>query len=395
MPQLSQGLFVSNLMLYVAKCLMTSYTSILAPLLPLVMLQMNLSLTQAGALISIFSLFNSLLQPLCGLAQDRFGYFPFLCVTPLWVGVLMGALGMAPNYEWLVAILFLAGMGIAFFHPASFAAAGQTSPERRPMVISYLMFASSMGFVIGPALISLFVARLGMDKLYLIAIPGAIVMVALLKFIPRKAGEGLPQTKKRNNPYRAIFSPIFPLFLSALAISITAMNLYSLVPILFRGQGLPIQLIGLFLSLFALGCAVGPVLGSLLARRFGKSRMIASATICSIVFLVAFVATQGLLPVKMAFFLFLGTALMMPISVLIDMAQEKAPQYLGTVASLLGGFAWGCGGLLVIFFAKLAEIAGIQTVVGGLIIFPLFNLGVIFTAETFRSGSTSEHNKPS
>jgi len=75
---------MANLTLYAAKCLITSYTSILAPLLPLIMQQMKLSLTQAGALISLFSLFNSLFQPVCGLVQDRFRFFPLpLYYTPV------------------------------------------------------------------------------------------------------------------------------------------------------------------------------------------------------------------------------------------------------------------------------------------------------------------------
>jgi predicted MFS family arabinose efflux permease len=247
------------------------------------------------------------------------------------------------------------------------------------------MFASSLGFVVGPALISLFAARCGMGKLYLIAIPGVIFTFALLNFFPRETDEGLRNAKRRTNPFRAVFSPLFPLFVSALAISSTAMSLYSLVPILFRQKGVSLETIGFLLSLFALGCAVGPLLGSVLARRGGKSRMMILAAVCSIALLILFVTVPGAIVVKMVFFLFLGTALMMPISVLIDLAQEKAPEYLGTASSLLGGFAWGCGGLMVIVFAKLSEIMGIQTVVNSLVLFPLLNLGLIFLTKGFRS----------
>jgi MFS family permease len=382
---------VANLTLYFAKCLITSYTSILAPLLPMIMLEMKLSLTQAGALISLFSLFNSLLQPLFGWAQDRLGYFFFLCFTPLWVGVFMGSAGIAPNYEWLVIFLFCAGMGICVFHPASFAAVGSASPDRRAIAISYLMFASSLGFVVGPALISLFVARFGIGNLLFIALPGVIATMALLAFVPRHSSGDLMKPKRDLNPYKAIFSPIFPLFLSALAISMTAMNLYSLVPILFRQEGLSLEMIGFFLSAFALGCAIGPMLGSLAARRFGRAKMNIWSAIFSVVFLLLFVSAQNATALKMIYFLFLGMALLSPISVLIDMAQEKAPQFISTVSSLLGGFAWGCGGILVIVFAKLAESIGIEMVVDSLIIFPLINLGLVFTS-SFRSGKAMKEN---
>jgi len=123
----------------------------------------------------------------------------------------MGILGIIPSYEWLITLLILAGIGICFFHPASFAAVGRTDAGRRSIVISYLMLASSLGFVVGPTLISLFTARCGMEKLYLIVIPGAIVTAALLKFFSRETGEGPRQNaKRRMNPFRAVLSPIFP-----------------------------------------------------------------------------------------------------------------------------------------------------------------------------------------
>jgi len=58
-----------------------------------------------------------------------------------------------------------------------------------------------------------------------------------------------------------------------------------------------------------------------------------------------------------------------PFSILIGMAQEKAPQYVGTVSSFLGGFVWGCGGVLVIFFARIAELTSIEWLLGGLVLY--------------------------
>jgi hypothetical protein len=81
---------------------------------------------------------------------------------------------------------------------------------------------------------------------------------------------------------------------------------------------------------------------------------------------------------------------MSPVSVLIDMAQERVPQYLGTVSSLLGGFAWGCGGVLFIFFARVAEAVGIEKLIGGLSLLPLINLGLAFVAPSFRPGKTGD-----
>ena len=371
-----------------AKFLITSYTSILAPLLPLLILEMKLSLTQAGALVSLFSFFNSLLQPLFGWAQDRFGYYLFLCFAPLWVGFFMGAIGFAPNFGCLILFLLLAGIGICAFHPASFAAVGGFGPDRRAVVISFLLLAGSLGFVLGPSLISLFVSRLGMEKLYLISIPGIATTFMLYKIIPQIRSEAPRGTARAFYPFRAILTPIFPFFVFVLTISITAMNLYSFVPIFFRGKGASVETIGFFLSAFALGCAIGPLLGSLMARRFGRLRTLVFSAASSIVFLSLFFPAQRTPMGEIIVLLLLGISLMFPFSVLIDMAQERVPQYLSTVSSLLGGFTWGCGGVLVIIFARIAEAVGIEKVIGGLILLPLINLGLVFVAPSFRSGKT-------
>jgi fucose permease len=160
------------------------------------------------------------------------------------------------------------------------------------------------------------------------------------------------------------------------------------VPIFFREKGASVETIGFFLSAFALGCAIGPLLGSLMARRFGRLRTLVFSAASSIVFLLILLPAQSAPMGEILVLLLLGIALMFPFSVLIDMAQERVPQYLGTASSLLGGFAWGCGGVLVIFFATVAEAVGIEKVIAGLSLLPVINFGLVLVAPSFRSGKT-------
>jgi Na+-transporting NADH:ubiquinone oxidoreductase subunit NqrD len=86
----------------------------------------------------------------------------------------------------------------------------------------------------------------------------------------------------------------------------------------------------------------------------------------------------------MVVFFFLGLFLMLPFAILIGMAQERAPRYVGTVSSFLGGFVWGCGGVLVIVFARIAELVSIERLLGALVLFPLFSLALALTAPSLR-----------
>ena len=128
-----------------------------------------------------------------------------------------------------------------------------------------------------------------------------------------------------------------------------------------------------------------------MARRCGRLRTLVFSTAASIVFLLIFLPVQSAPIIEILVLLLLGIALMFPFSVLIDMAQERVPQYLGTVSSLLGGFAWGCGGVLVIIFARVAEAVGIEKVMGGLSLLPLINLMLVLAAPSFRSGKTGKN----
>jgi FSR family fosmidomycin resistance protein-like MFS transporter len=334
------------------------------------MTEMKLSLTETGALVSVFSLFNSVLQPIFGWLEDRLGYYPFLCLSPLWVGFWMGGLGSAPNYGFLVLFLLLAGIGICAFHPASFSAVKAIHPDGGSLVISFLLLATSLGFVAGPSLISLFVTHFGMEKFYLISFPGILATVWLLKILPNPGSRQRLQAKGFSYPLAKILPPILPLFLFALAVSIIAMNLYAFLPILLRQHGASVTRTGLFLSLLSLGCALGPLAGSLSARKTGRFFVILLSSIPPIVLLLLFNAMPPAGAAQLLMVFLLGFFLMLPFSLLISMAQERAPGYTGTVSSFLGGFVWGCGGVLVFLFAKIAESVPLEWLLGDWPSFP-------------------------
>jgi len=375
---------VRNGSLYFVKFLITAYTSILPALLPVFMQDMKLSIVQAGALVSVFSLFNALPQPFFGWVEDRLGYYYFLCLSPLAVGLCMGGLGYAPDYTTLMALLLMAGVGICAFHPASFAAVKSVRPDDMPTIISYLLLATSLGFVAGPSAVSFYVTRFGLEKLYLIAIPGVLAAFALFAVLPKAESAAHREADGFRYPLAKIVGPIFPLFLFALAVSITAMNLYSFVPIYLRQQGTSVGTIGLFLSAFSLGCALGPLAGSLAAKKTGRPPVLALSALLSVACIALFNAAPPASIGQMIVFAFLGFFLMFPFSILIAMAQERAPGYVGTVSSFLGGFVWGLGGVLVVLFAKIGELTNIEWLLGGLVLFPLFSLALVLAVPSFR-----------
>jgi FSR family fosmidomycin resistance protein-like MFS transporter len=371
--------FMGNTFVYCAKFLITLYTSILVPLLPLLMVKMHLSLMLAASLISIFSLFNSLLQPLFGWIEDRINYNFFLVFGPPWVGIFIGAIGISSNYAWLILCLILAGIGISAFHPAAFGYVGKMNPNRRSIAISFLIMADALGFIVGPIAISLFVSFFGIEKLYLCAIPGVIITFALWKVISAGREEIIREPVDVFRQFQEMLIRLAPLFILTLSITIISINLFSLTPFFLKERGVSITMVGFFLSSFAFGSALGPMIGSLLTRKMGRVKVIRVSMILSICFVLVFLLAQSV-SVQIIFFFLSGLSLMGPFSIIIDMGQEMFPKYLSTTSTLLNGFTWGIGGLLVVVTAKVAETLGIVSALMCLIIFPIANLLIAYFA---------------
>jgi FSR family fosmidomycin resistance protein-like MFS transporter len=106
------------------------YISFFAPLLPVLIEKLSLSLTAASGLASIPSITSSVFQPFYGMASDRVRGRFFILLGPLLSVLGMSLIGVAPNVWFLGILLFVAGIGTAAFHPQAVAAAGAVNSRR-------------------------------------------------------------------------------------------------------------------------------------------------------------------------------------------------------------------------------------------------------------------------
>ena len=121
-----------------------SYATLLAPLLPLLRANLELSLAQTGFLGTIVSICN-ISQPLMGIWADRMAR-RWLVVGGLALTTIFAPLmGIAPNYLSLVGILAMGGIGVAAFHPQVFSLAGELSAPRRSFGLALFIFGGTLG----------------------------------------------------------------------------------------------------------------------------------------------------------------------------------------------------------------------------------------------------------
>lgn len=322
-----------------------SYSSFFTPLLPLLVHKLGLSLTLVGTLVALASLSSSFSQPLFGVLADRLSRPWFVAFGPLVAAVFLASVGLAPNYAALVALLMVGGLGVAAFHPQSAALAAAASP-RRGLGMSLFITGGTIGWALGPLFSVTLVARVGLERSWWAALPGVVLCALLLAWFARTPA--VPRAERRPTRLADLTPFARPLALIYFAVvfrSAVSSGFATFLPLLLNAHGWSVQAGGWLTSAYLTAGALGGFLGGWLADRFGGRRVVIGSYASSIPLFAAFLVLplDSGLPCLLLGYSLLQLAL--PVNVVLG--QELAPRHAGTISSLLMGFAWGVGALLV------------------------------------------------
>jgi len=154
-------------------------------LLPFFAVKFDLSYTLTAVLILAALVSSSLMQPLFGLWSDRRGALWLLPAGLALAGMGVGLAAVAPSYPLLVLLIFLAGIGIAAFHPEGAKFAVFMSGKKRASGMSLFNIGGNLGYALGPIIVTPLVLWLGLGPGGLVAaIPVVIASVAVLGALP-------------------------------------------------------------------------------------------------------------------------------------------------------------------------------------------------------------------
>jgi FSR family fosmidomycin resistance protein-like MFS transporter len=368
---IARATIISLTLFCVTHFIIDVYSGALGALQPLLMAPFRMNFTQAGILAGVLSLSSSVLQPGWGYLADRFHSRLFTALAPAVAGIFISALGWAPNYYMLLAMVFLGGAGIASFHPhaASNATIGITRHRGRAM--SIFISAGTAGLAFGPTYFSAISGRMGLLGTYWAAAPGVLISIVLLLFLrsPARATDARPRFDWE--PLRAVRRPMTILFLLVFIRSIVQINFTQFLPLYLSTQrGYSLASASLNLTLYLGTGAIGGLVGGHLADRFGGRRVIITSMIGSVPFLILFLFTSGW--VSAAALAISGLILLCTNPVNVVIAQELAPSQTGTVSALMMGFAWGIAGLVFIpLTGWVSDLFSMQTAFTVLAAFPL------------------------
>lgn len=348
------------------------YSGALGALQPLLVRRYGLSFEDAGILGGVLVCSSSVTQPVYGYLSDRFRTRLFAALGPLVAGIFISALGLAPGYGWLLAMVALGGSGIAAFHPQASSRAIIGVEEKRGRAMAVFISAGTLGLACGPTYFSLISGWLGLGGTYWGAVPGIAVSLLLIAVLSDSSG-----TKHNVNSgfdwpaLRAVWKPIALLYALVFIRSIVQITFAQFLPLyLHLERGYSLAAASFLLSLYLAFGAAGGFLGGHLADRFGGRLVILISMIASVPLLALFFLTQGW--ISIAGLLFGGLVLLFTIPVNVVMAQDLVPSQAGTISALMMGFAWGMAGIIFIpLTGKMADLFSLHYALMALVAFPL------------------------
>ena len=94
-----------------------AFSNMYAPLLPLLMPRLGMSLQAAGTLMMVFQAAASLSQLAFGRLADRGHARALLVAGPLVSATVLSLMGLVQRQAMLAVVLVCGGLGVAAFHP--------------------------------------------------------------------------------------------------------------------------------------------------------------------------------------------------------------------------------------------------------------------------------------
>ena len=153
-------------------------------LLPFFVLEFDLSYTATAVLMLAVLASSSFVQPLFGLWSDRRGAIWLLPAGVALSGAATGLAAVAPSYGLIVALVFLAGIGIAAYHPEGAKFAAYASGRKRASGMSLFNIGGNTGYALGPIVVTPLVLWLGLEGGLVAMLPILVAALFLLALAP-------------------------------------------------------------------------------------------------------------------------------------------------------------------------------------------------------------------
>ncbi len=348
--------------LVVAHIANDSYFGFLPPILPLLVAQMDLSLSLAALLGSMFSFTGAVGQPLFGYFSDRVRKGWLIALGPIG-GALMTLLIYMPNYSSMLLLLLFAGIGSACFHPVASVIAAQISGNRKGFGVSVYVAGGRLGMSLGAAAATIIVTNWGLEAIPIAGLFGFLigsVFFFIAPTIEKSSDAPAMNFRATLQSLKTVGRPLILMWIVNLCRTTVTMSVGTFMPLYIVGGGGSIGEGGWAVTLFLISAAMGGIYGGHLSDRIGRRTiMIGGLLIGTPIIGIAFMM-DGIL--QILFLMLAGAVFYGPMGVSVTYAQEAAPEHKALVSGFMLGVVWFFSSMIIIGVGALSDIFGLLTV---------------------------------
>ncbi|MCD6401713.1 MAG: MFS transporter [Anaerolineales bacterium] len=332
------------------------YSSFFAPLLPLIIENLSLTLTQAGMLSAIQQL-PAILNPLIGYMADRVSLRYFVIFAPAVTATTMSLMGVAPNYFALSMLLLVVGVSIAAFHAPTPAMIARITGNKVGMGMSVFMAFGELARMIGPLFAIWAVSVFSFHGYYPVALFGwltSFILYTQLKDIPAQSKPKyalkniLPQIKSFFVPL--VFVMIFRSFLTV--------SIKTFLPTLMRSQNSSFFMAGAALSVLEFAGVWGAISSGSISDKVGRKPVLISAILVASIVLNIFLRLSGVWAILIL--LLLGFFALSTSPVFLAMVQDHFPENRSTANGIFMTLSFLLGSLVAIIIGFLGDRIGLH-----------------------------------
>ncbi len=350
------------------------FSSFLAPLLPLIIEKLGLSLSMV-ALLDIIRRIPALFNPILGLIAEKRDVKYFVIFTPAVTAISMSLIGLAPSYGILLILLLVSGISSALFHIPSPTMIKKASGDKTGTGMSFFMVGGEFARTVGPILATAGVSWWGLEgvyKLMPIGIVASLILYIKLRdfqthIAPKKREKG--DTKALLLKYKSFFIIIglFILFQSALRSSLT---LY--LPVYLTQNGSSLWYSGISLAVLQFSGVLGVFFSGNISDKIGRYKTILFTSIGSTVFMALFIYFQNIFILGvLGFFVFASTPVLMA---LVQDTNSSMPTFMNSIYMAIN---FGVSSIIVFGIGFLGDSIGLNETY---MVCNIMAIGTIFVA---------------
>jgi len=336
-----------------------TFTSFLAPLLPLIIQKLSLSLTLAGTLAA-FQQLPSLVNPFLGLLADRGSLRWFVILTPAVTATAMTMIGIAPGYTVLSILLLVAGLSTAIWHTPTPTMVARASGRQVGQGMSFFMLGGMLAYTVGPLLAVAAASWWGLGGIWRLA-PLGVAASAVLYWRTREIVSAPPTTRTNGSwaeSWRELRRVILPLAGIIMAQGFMIVALSTFLPTFLSSEGASLFQAGSALSVVEIAGAAGSLASGIVSDRLGRRRVLALVLLVAPVLMLLFLAVKGWATVPTL--LAVGFTTLSTNPVMMALVQEYSRDHPSTGNGIYMALSFAGRSLIIVAVGAMADRWGLR-----------------------------------